>query len=245
MNISHLLKKLGVSDWSYWMQVYGLGLAIGLALVIGVGFQAAQAWRAPGANPPGSNVGEPITASTALQTKAGSLGIGGNLTLQGLFEMDYSSTYDVYIRGKVNNTTFNRAVMGRKDTDTLYINQVSNQVSDYANGTIIGGPVTAQTSLTSPKICLPNSNASNCRTSWPDSVDSYNDLPSGALAGYCRVGRIGGLLVPPIYSPAYETSTHDCACVSGWTLIMTGASGGSGGGINSGDNLPIATCIKN
>lgn len=254
MNISHLFKKLRASDWSYPAQVYALGLVIGVALVAGIGLQVAEAWTSPtGAPPDNGNISAPITTSSVLQTKTGSLGIGGNLTLGGLFELDHNANYDVYIRGKYGAIT-RRALLGRKGTNTDLTDDVLyvNQGSDYIDGTIIGGPVTAQTKLTSPditattqltspKICLPNSNASNCRTSWPaTTLSSYNDLPTGATAGYCaseptnnRSLEGTGIL------PGIASGTDPCTCVPGWVSKITGQT--EGGGLV---NAMRWTCIK-
>ena len=59
----------------YWLKVVSLGLMLGL------GIQFAQAWVSPTAAPPGGNVDGPITLSSVTQTKSGSLGVLGGLSV--------------------------------------------------------------------------------------------------------------------------------------------------------------------
>ncbi len=143
------------------MQVYALGFVLGVALVVGIGLQVAQAaWTAPTEAPTGGNVKAPITTSIDLQVKDGSLGIGGNLLLSSILEFNpvSASTYDVHIRG-VDGAITRKALTGNKTSDILYLNEGAG----YTGGTTVGG-----SKLTASKICLPNSTESNCRTSWGD-----------------------------------------------------------------------------
>ena len=75
---------------TYWLGVAAVGL------VVGLGIQFATAWTEPTVAPPGGNVGAPINTGNILQSKTGSLVIGG----AGLFET-YNSAYLATLGGRV------------------------------------------------------------------------------------------------------------------------------------------------
>lgn len=284
MNISHWLKKLGALGSSYAMQVYALGLVIGVGLVVGIGLQVAQAWTAPSGSPPDNgNISAPITTSSVLQTKMGSFGTNGNLIVIGTIDTTgkivnnwTSSNWDVWLQGGSISATGgarNLAVAGNTFNDTLYI----NYQGEYAGGTVI------------PKICFPDT--ANCRTSWPsgtggvqsisagagitltpnpitntgtvavnatsltgcgnattgkvywngsrfacatDQGSSYNDLPTGATAGYCEVNIPGNDGINAIL-PAVGAAGSGCSCVAGWVSRSTGDT----------PSIRVFVCIKN
>lgn len=91
-------------------------------------------------------------------------GDGGNegLTVDanGRVRIDYTgASYDVWVQGgpDVVAGTRNLVLLGREDTDTLYL----NYQSDYASGTVIGGPVSFTSTLTGNGSGLTTLNATN------------------------------------------------------------------------------------
>lgn len=64
------MKQKPKKQFTYWLSVAIVGIALGLAL------QFVRAWTEPSAAPPGGNLGAPINTSAAAQTKAGGITAG-------------------------------------------------------------------------------------------------------------------------------------------------------------------------
>lgn len=76
-------------------------------------------------------------------------------------------------------------------------------------------------------------------------MSSYNDLPSGALAGICNYQNLGsGYTTTPAIPPAYYVSgqsyDNSCRCYSGFTSVLTGVMDYGSGKLNL-----KYSCIKN
>lgn len=109
-------------------------------------------WTAP---PSGAdNLGN-HTATTTLNVNS--------KTMTGLAQMTgstWDASYDVWLQGGVNGaagSARNLAFLGVKTNDTLYV----NYASEYAGGTVIGGPVSFSSTLSGNGSGLTTLNASN------------------------------------------------------------------------------------
>lgn len=125
--------------------------------------------------------------------------------------------------------------------------------------TKVGGLVLGGLSLTSYANCDLKTNALGVVTCGTDAtgggadagrdtqITSYNLLPTGATAGYCRQ-PVSTTNILPAYEPAYDSNGSDwggqCLCRAGFTLVHTGSKG-SGTNLNVSFTHENYTCIKN
>ncbi len=207
-------------------------LVLALLLTFGLSY-AYAAWSEPTATPPGGNVAAPINTGSAAQTKTGTLTVGGlalpaGATING---SGSNSTYGAFtVQGSKNGwsgVNFKDASGSNSGTLMMhpwysgFYNATDNQWRMYVTdgGASSMGTVEANDFCTSSGKCLSTAGGSG-------NVASYNNLPSGAMAGYCNT--YSGVAIPPAIITSTPNSYSSgygpfCGCSSGWTIVMTGA----------------------
>ena len=104
----------------YWSKVIALGV------ILGVGIQFAEAWTNPTVSAPGGNVAGPLNVGSGTQTKAGSLGIQGNLVVGGGVKVGtVSPACDASKGGTMRYNATNRCVEFCDEIDWKCSNQAA------------------------------------------------------------------------------------------------------------------------
>jgi hypothetical protein len=196
---------------------------ISLGLVVGISIQFVQAWTAPTSAPPAGNVSGPLTTGDAAQIKTGNLA----LNTSGLY-----ANALLIPNGSVGVGTLS-------PTAKL-------DVAGTIQGTGFKLPVGAGVGkvLTSDAAGV----ASWQTASSGGNVASYNNLPSGALAGYCQIWNDNSsnpFSSLPNYEPGYNDKDawppKGCQCRAGFTLLLIWSE-------LTDQNLPESSryiCVKN
>ncbi len=196
-----------------------------------------SAWTAPTAAPPSGNVSAPVNVSGTSQVKSGGLGVGSfNVTAGSQF----NGTVNIGSLGTSKQVCLNGACItawpnGGGVGDNLG-NHIALQNLNMNNRAITNLPLPVNGGDATNKTYV-DGRVSNI------SITNYNQLPSGAVAGYCA--EIGGInpMPPPTRAPATKRRGVYCECPSGWARIMTGHE--RGGAAEDSYEHSYYSCIKN
>jgi len=218
---------------------FQLKLIVSVILTLGlsISFQSLLAsWQEPTQNAPGGNIAKPINTSLVFQSKQGGMdiakdfSIGSDLIVDGRMAIN-SATSSSRLKILDNNPGTDLYIQGNGVNPELSLGGSSNYWSIYSDETNTGElrfwrgdnrmALTDSGTLKIKEIC--DENGGNCvdvSSGIGDGVlSSYNDLPSGALAGYCAAltgSPVGSTLKLP------ATGGGACGCLTGWTSIQTG-----------------------
>ncbi len=106
---------------------------------------------------------------------------GISVSSTGQVRMDQAGAYDVWIQGGAATSTEarNLALLGMESTDTLYL----NYASEYAGGTVIGGPITITAGALSDNSILTADIAPNAVTTAEIAADTITaaDIAANAV----------------------------------------------------------------
>lgn len=256
MQLSFLLSA------TYWLRVISLGL------VVGVSIQFVQAWTAPSSTPPAGNVSGPITVGDVGQIKTGNLalntsGLYANALLIPSGNVGIGTTNPTYrLSVGAENNPFQVSdagdiiVSGGFDSRwALYKTDSSGNTSEKFS-IEQDGALKVSTGLWIPtgagegKVLTSDAggNASWGAASAASSgnIASYNNLPPGAVAGYCQAqsgvsdgGQVSGSAFAR--EPAYITGgeggwASGCGCRSGFERVSL---------MQESNGLYDFICIKN
>lgn len=205
-----------------------LSVGFTLAFIIFISLSIANAWTDPTQAPPAGNLGAPINTSSIQQYKAGNLRVEG-----------FRNFGPTVLDGKVGIGTMNP----------------TQQLDVY--GTIKSTGLQIATSAGVGKVLTSDANgnatwktAASGGGATTTTIASYDDLPAGAMAGFCYITRNGAVRNMPITAPAVSEYNHGayCTCKSGFTLIQIGDATGEWsqnevGGITP-DGTIFYSCIK-
>lgn len=219
---------------------------ITLALVLSFGLSYVYAWTAPTVTPPGGNTPTPLNVSTNEQTKSGDLRLGRNLLLTnnfGLWAKNTAGNDEQWMWPRAsdntmytnfgtngwnirNNTSNN--VMFMTNTGNVGIGTTNPTAKLDVEGTVKATGLQIPTNAAANKVLTSDASGN---ASWQvgggggGNVPSYNNLPSGALAGYCR-GESRTFTAPGALG-----SNMECTCLAGFTSVSA--------------NGDVYLCIKN
>jgi hypothetical protein len=219
--ILQITKKVSLRLFS----MVGLGIAFGVGFMLSL--QLATAWTNPTVAPPGGTVSGPLTTGSVMQTKSGSLGVGGAFTVGGNSLFTGQSTFDDSIcLGGDCRTTWPTGGSVVDQVGTVNVGQwCTGAPGDMVNCTSTPPPDQVGT-VNDGQWCTGGPGGEvNCTSAPPTAIlppisfgdisgaPSLTQIPTGSWMGMCGDGTLAS---QPVIAPAVRVGSSGCGCPSGW-----------------------------